>query len=119
MHGIPRLRFRAVQEHVHALDVEIHEPRRCEGVLRDFEVAATQEDIDILSIPDRRFIDARNPGRHGISSHDRVGNLRLLQCSCSTKQPDAHFLHGPDHPFQGDLADCQVWLAQAHCFSRL
>jgi hypothetical protein len=97
----------------------IHEPRRREGVLRGFEIAATQEDIDVLSIPDRRFVHTRNPGRQRIPSHDRVGNLCLLQCSCSAKQPNAHFLHGPDHSFQGDLADRRLALAQAHCFSRL
>ena len=107
VHRVPGLGFGTVQEHVHALDVAMDEPRLPEGLRRGLEIRSTQDDIDILRVANRGFVHPCHPGRHGVASHHGVGDLRLLQGTRGAEQPVAHLLHGPDHPFQGDLADRQ------------
>ena len=76
---VPGLRFRAVEEQVDVLHMAMDEPRFCQRRFGGFEILSTQDDIDVLSIPDCRFVNPRHPGRDGVASHDGVGNVRLLQ----------------------------------------
>ena len=76
-----------------------------EGLRRGLEIRSTKDDIDILRIANRGFVHPRHPGRHGVAANDGVGDIRLLQRTGGTEEPAAHLFHGPDHPFQGDLAD--------------
>ena len=105
MHRVPGLGFGTVQEHVHSFDVAMDESRLPEGLLRSVEIPSTQDDIDILRVANRGFVHPRHPGRHGVAAHYGVGDFRLLQSTRGAEQPAAHLFHGPDHPFQGDLAD--------------
>ena len=76
MDGIPSLRPGPVQKHVDPLDMAEDEAGLRQSLLRRFEVRAIQEDIHVLSVPHRRLIHPRDPGRDRVASDDRVGNPR-------------------------------------------
>ena len=84
-----------------------------------FEVPTPQDDIDVLSVPDRGFVNPRHPGRDGVASRNGVGNVRRIQGFGGAQEAIANLFHGPHHPFKGNFADHDLSLAQAHCFSRL
>ena len=103
MHGIPGLGLRAIEKKIKTRGVPSNKSRRRQGRGGRVQIAAAKQDVHVTGIPHRRFIDGRNPGRHGIAAHHRVRNPCLLQSRAGTQQAFAHFFHGADHPFPGDV----------------
>ena len=100
MDGVAGLGSGPVEEHVDPLDVPEHEAGLRQRLLRGLEIRSVQQDIDVLSIPHRRFIHPRNPGRDGVASDDRIGNPGAFQGGGGTLQSLSHSFHGPHHPIE-------------------
>jgi len=89
----------SVEEQIDARDVLVNETDGLEFGDDPVEILPQDEQIDILGVPHGFLIDAGDPCGHGMSSHDNVGNSRLLKRPCRTTCPLSNILHGRDHPF--------------------
>jgi len=78
-------------------ELPVHKAHVFEGNLGPFQIFAPQQDIHILGVSNRGFIHLAYQSRHGVATHHRMGNARLLQCPGGTKQSIAHFLHSVLH----------------------
>ena len=58
-----------------------------------------------LGVSNRGFIHLAYQRRHGVATHHRMGNARLLQCPGGTKQSIAYLLHSVLHALQ----NVDVW----------
>jgi hypothetical protein len=67
---------------------------------RSWQVLLCEEQVDIPGIADGTIIDRCHPGRDGISTDDRVRNLRLAQRLASSIQSFLNEFHGAKHPFE-------------------
>ena len=77
-------------------------PAEAERRLCSLQILPPQQNINVLCIADRRFIDARNPGSDGIAARNRVWNSRSLQGGDGAVESCTNFFHGADHPFPGN-----------------
>ena len=105
VHGVARAGIRAVEKYVDPTHVPIDEACRGQGGLRRLQVAAPQQQVHVPRVAHRSFINPCYPRRHRIPARNGVGHSVRLQSLHRPRQPLAHFLHGPDHPFPRDFAE--------------
>ena len=79
MHRIAGAGVGAIEKHVDASCVAVHEPRSLHCRLRCRPVGSPQQNADIARRPHRGFIGLSDPGPHGIPANDGIGHARLLQ----------------------------------------
>ena len=77
-----------------------NEASRSQRGFDGLEIVTPDQQINILRVSHRGFIDRCDPCRHSIPPDDGVGNTGGFQSRCSAIQALADFLHGSHHPVQ-------------------
>ncbi len=98
----------AVEEHVDPGTVAVGEPGRLQGRPGGVEVGAAEDEVDVLGVPHRRFIDPGHPGRHGVAADHGMRDAGLFQGLRGPPETFAHLLHGSNHPFPGGIVQDRV-----------
>ena len=119
---VASLGFRPVEKHIDSLDVPVDKASICQRGLGGLEIRAPQQDVDVLCISHRGFIDSPHMGRNRIAADHGVWDSRLLERSGGAVHPVADFLHGPHHPFHQIFVDQKlgqprILSVHVHCFS--
>src|SRR5262245_27984319 len=86
MNSITRFGIWPIKKHFYAERLGVKEASRFHGFNRSWKVLPTQYNVDVLSISDRCFIDARYPSRYCISTCHSVRDAGLFQCTRGTHQ---------------------------------
>gem|GEM_PF-3995985 len=98
MQRIARLGVRSIEEHLDSGNVSTDETGSAQSLRRPFQVILSQKHIDVLSVPDRRGIDGRDPSRDGVAANDRIRNPGTIQRRRSPQQSITHAFHAQHHP---------------------
>jgi len=104
MNRVARLRVRTIEKMVDVLVVLIVKAGGLQRGPHRFEVLSPNQNIEVSCVSRGRFVHPAHPGRHGVSSRDRVGNSALLQGGDGAQQSIFDFFHSPDHPVEGNRA---------------
>jgi len=100
MHHVSKLAFGRIEKELNSGGFAIDKASRFERDFRPFKIFGTKQDIDILRIANRRLINSRYPGCHGVATNDRIGNGSRFQHLYRTEQSQTYFFHGTNHPVQ-------------------
>ena len=99
---VARAPLGAVEETLHPHHGGVHEAHSFKRRLDGGQVAATDEDVDILRVADGGSIDTRDPRGDRIAAGDGLGDPGFLQGGGGPQRPIANGLHGLDHPLPGE-----------------
>jgi hypothetical protein len=83
----------------------MNEPRRGKCSRRSSQIGTTQENINILSVPNSCCIHTGDPSGDGGAAHDRISNARLLQRGRGTAETITNGFHGTHHPFKNSWTE--------------
>ncbi len=101
VNGITSLGLRSVEKEIDLRYVSVLKADGFESGLHCVKVASSNQQIDILGVPDRRFIDARDPGGDGVAADDGIGNSYTLKSAGRAEESFADAFHGPFHSIEG------------------